>query len=122
MRPFLETLQSRRRDDDRFCRQSRMNQSPHIVIGMSFRIACAMLFVSPASAARVGWVASMVARKSWNFLFEPVGYDRGNNGLDEPREETEVCHHLRRRMMLIAIWAMAPQVPAVDPMVRHNPA
>lgn len=105
---FLETLREQRWDDHRFYHQSRINQSLHFVSAISFLVAYAMLLVSPAIAAIIGWLVSMGTRQSGHFFFEPLGFDKVNQVTNEHKESIKVGYNLRRKVVLIAIWAVSP--------------
>ena len=115
MKSFLEALRTQRWDDHRFYHQSRINQSLHFISAVSFLAAYVMLFVSPAMAAIVGWLVSMATRQSGHFFFEPLGFDKVNQVSNEHKESIKVGYNLKRKMVLIGIWAAAPLALAVDP-------
>ena len=117
MREFLEELQVQRWDDHRYYHHSRINQSLHFVSACAFVFAYAMLFTSPAMAAVVGWLVSMVARQSGHFFFEPLGYDEANQASHEYKEAVKVGYNLKRKVVLMAIWVLAPFVLLFDPTV-----
>lgn len=115
MKEFLEALRVQRWDDHRYYHQSRINQSLHFVSAVSFMIAYVMLFTSPALAALIGWLVAMVTRQSGHFFFEPLGYDNVNQVTNEHKEAIKVGYNLKRKMVLIAVWAVAPLTLIVDP-------
>ena len=115
LRTFLEALRVQRWDDHRFYHHSRVNQSLHFVSAIGFLSAYVMLFVSPAMAAMVGWLLSMATRQSGHFFFEPLGYDDVNDASQEYKEAVKVGYNLQRKVVLIAIWAVAPFGLMVDP-------
>ncbi|GAO37819.1 membrane protein [Sulfuricella sp. T08] len=115
MKEFLQTLKVQRWDDHRYYHQSRINQSLHFVSAISFLVAYVMLFINPAVAGLIGWLVSMTTRQSGHFFFEPKGYDTVNQATHEYKEEIKVGYNLRRKMVLIAIWALAPVVLHFNP-------
>lgn len=115
MQQFLETLKAQRWDDHRYYHHSRINQSLHLVSAVSFVWAYALLFVNPAAAALVGWLISMVTRQTGHFFFEPKGYDEVNHATHEHKEDIKVGYNLRRKAVLLAIWAASPAVLWVNP-------
>ncbi len=115
MNDFLAALRQQRWDDHRYYHQSRINQSLHFVSAISFLVAYALLFSNPSVAALIGWLVSMVTRQSGHFFFEPLGYDQVNQATNEHKEAIKVGYNLHRKMVLIAIWALAPLLLAVDP-------
>jgi hypothetical protein len=114
---FLEELRTQRWDDHRFYHQSRINQSLHFVSAISFLVAYVMLFTSPAIAAVIGWIVSMGTRQSGHFFFEPKGYDEVNQATHEYKESIKVGYNLKRKVVLIAIWAVSPFALLLDPTV-----
>lgn len=106
MKSFFEALRSRRRDNHRFYHQGRISESLYFVSAIRFMIAYTMLFLSSATATLVGWLVSMVARQSGCSFFESLGYDRSNDVTNEHKEQLEVGYNLKRRTVLIAVWAM----------------
>ncbi|HZZ91220.1 MAG TPA: hypothetical protein VFE23_01590 [Usitatibacter sp.] len=117
MTGFLQELKEQRWDDHRYYHHSRINQSLHFVSAAGFLTAYAMLFTSPALAAVVGWLVSMVTRQSGHFFFEPRGYDEINQATHEHKEEIKVGYNLHRKVVLMVIWALAPLVLLADPTV-----
>lgn len=115
MHSFLAELRTQRWDDHRFYHQSRINQSLHLLSAVSFLIAYAMMFKDPVAAALIGWLVSMVSRQSGHFFFEPKGYDEVNEVTHEHKEAIKVGYNLKRKVILHAIWALAPLVLWLDP-------
>jgi hypothetical protein len=115
VKEFLEELKTQRWDDHRYYHHSRINQSLHFVSACAFVIAYAMLFTSPAMAAVIGWLVSMVARQSGHFFFEPLCYDEINQASQEYKEAIKVGYNLKRKVVLMSIWALAPFLLLVDP-------
>ncbi|MCW5633633.1 MAG: hypothetical protein KIT17_09870 [Rubrivivax sp.] len=115
MNRFLRELEVQRWDDHRYYHQSRINQCLHLVSAISFVVAYALLFVDPAMAAVVGWCVSMVTRQSGHFFFEPRGFDRVNRVSDEYKEAVKVGYNIRRKIVLMAVWAGAPLVLWLEP-------
>jgi hypothetical protein len=112
---FLQTLATQRWDDHRFYHQSRINQSLHFISACSFLVAYVMLFIDPAVAALIGWCISMGTRQSGHFFFEPRGFDHVNNVTDEYKEAVKVGYNMRRKTVLIAVWASIPLVLWLQP-------
>lgn len=115
MDAFFKALQVQRWDDHRYYHHSRINQSLHFVSAASFLAAYVMVFANPAAAALTGWLVSMSTRQAGHFFFEPKGYDVINQASHEHKEEIKVGYNLRRKLVLIAIWAVAPLTLLVDP-------
>ena len=112
---ILRTLEIQRWDDHRYYHHSRINQSLHFVSAAGFLTAYAMIFTSPAAAAMVGWLVSMVTRQSGHFFFEPRCYDVVNQATHEYKEAVKVGYNLRRKVVLMAIWVAAPFILLADP-------
>ena len=115
MHAFLHTLKVQRWDDHRYYHHSRINQSLHFVSAASFLVAYVMLFINPAIAGLIGWLVSMTTRQSGHFFFEPKGYDTVNQATHEHKEEIKVGYNLRRKVILIAIWAFTPLALYLNP-------
>jgi hypothetical protein len=115
MHGFLEALKTQRWDDHRYYHHSRINQSLHLVSALSFVSAYVLAFSDPAAAAMLGWIVGMTSRQAGHFFFEPKGYDVVNRATHEYKEEIKVGYNLRRKVVLMAIWAMSPLWLYVDP-------
>ena len=115
MKAFLKALQLQRWDDHRYYHHSRINQTLHFVSALSFISAYVMIFFNPVAAALTGWLVSMTTRQAGHFFFEPKGYDTVNQASHEHKEEIKVGYNLQRKLVLIAIWAVAPLLLYVDP-------
>ena len=115
MKNFLNALQVQRWDDHRYYHHSRINQSLHFVSAVSFLLAYIMLFTNPVAAALIGWLVSMTSRQAGHFFFEPKGYDTVNQASHEYKEEIKVGYNLQRKLVLIAIWVVAPLGFYFDP-------
>jgi hypothetical protein len=115
LNPILQELKTQRWDDHRYYHHSRINQSLHFVSACGFLVAYAMLFTSPAMAGMIGWLVSMVTRQSGHFFFEPLCYDEVNQATQEYKEAVKVGYNLRRKVVLMAIWVLAPFVLLADP-------
>src|SRR5262245_17930964 len=115
MQPFLEALRVQRWDDHRFYHHSRVNQSLHLVSAISFLSAYVMMFQDPAIAALIGWLVAMTSRQIGHFFFEPRDYDVVNQATHEYKEEIKVGYNLRRKVVLMTIWALSPLPLYFDP-------
>ena len=115
MNSFLKALELQRWDDHRYYHHSRINQSLHFVSAISFLCAYVMLFTNPVGAALTGWLISMTTRQTGHFFFEPKGYDEVNQATHEHKEEIKVGYNLRRKAVLLAIWALSPLLLYLDP-------
>ena len=108
MKDFLRALEVQRWDDHRYYHHSRINQSLHFVSALSFLSAYALMFTHPVAAAFVGWLLAMVSRQVGHFFFEPKGYDAVNGLTHEYKEEVKVGYNLRRKVVLLSMWALSP--------------
>ena len=115
MASFLETLREQRWDDHRYYHHSRINQSLHLVSAFSFLFAYVMIFKDPATSALVGWLLAMTSRQVGHFFFEPKGYDEVNQATHEYKEEIKVGYNLKRKVVLMTIWALSPLPLYFDP-------
>ena len=115
MSSFAEALRVQRWDDHRYYHHSRINQTLHLVSAISFVFAYMMLFKDPAIAALVAWLVSMTSRQAGHFFFEPKTYDHYNKATHEHKEEIKVGYNLRRKVVLMSIWAASPLLLCFDP-------
>src|SRR5690349_21743221 len=115
MQRFFEALRVQRWDDHRYYHHSRINQSLHLVSAVSFLAAYVMMFGDPAMAALIGWLVAMTSRQAGHFFFEPKDYDVVNQATHEHKEEIKVGYNLRRKVVLMTIWALSPLVLYLDP-------
>ena len=115
MNSFLQTLELQRWDDHRYYHHSRINQALHLLSAASFLCAYVLVFTSPAAAALVGWLLAMTSRQIGHFFFEPKGYDEVNQATHEYKEEIKVGYNLKRKVVLMTIWALSPLPLYFDP-------
>ncbi len=112
---FLEALRIQRWDDHRYYHHSRINQSLHFVSALSFLFSYLMIFKDPAISALAGWLVAMTTRQAGHFFFEPKDYDVVNQATHEHKEEIKVGYNLRRKVVLLTIWALSPLPLYFDP-------
>ena len=115
MNSFRHALEVQRWDDHRYYHHSRINQTLHLVSAGSFLCAYMLVFTRPAAAALVGWLLAMTSRQIGHFFFEPKGYDEVNQATHEYKEEVKVGYNLRRKVVLMTIWALSPLPLYLDP-------
>src|ERR1700761_6700389 len=108
MQNFLEALRTQRWDDHRYYHHSRINQSLHLVSAISFLFSYVMIFKDPAVSAIAAWLVGMTTRQTGHFFFEPKDYDAVNDATHEYKEEIKVGYNLRRKIVLLTIWALSP--------------
>jgi hypothetical protein len=108
MQSFLEELRTQRWDDHRYYHHSRINQSLHLVSALSFLTAYVTIFTSPVASALIGWLVAMVSRQIGHFFFEPKDYDTINQASHEHKEDIKVGYNLRRKAVLLSLWALSP--------------
>jgi hypothetical protein len=115
MNGFLQALKVQRWDDHRYYHHSRINQALHLVSAVSFVCAYVLVFTDPAAAALVGWLIAMTSRQLGHLVFEPKGYDEVNQATREYKEDVKVGYNLKRKVVLLTIWALSPLVLYFDP-------
>ena len=114
-RTFLGELKQQRWDDHRYYHHSRINQSLHLLSAFSFLTAYALLTVSPSISALVGWLVAMWSRQIGHFFFEPKNFDTVNQASHEHKEEIKVGYNLKRKIVLLTIWALSPLILYLNP-------
>jgi hypothetical protein len=119
MRGFCELLREQRWDDHRYYHHSRINQSLHLLSATSFVFAYILALKDPAAGALTGWLVAMTSRQIGHLVFEPKGYDIVNQATHEYKEAIKVGYNLRRKIVLMTIWAMSPLLLFVDPTLSH---
>ena len=115
MKDFLKALEIQRWDDHRYYHHSRINQSLHFLSAVSFLSSYALIFTHPVAAAFTGWLLAMVSRQVGHFFFEPKGFDAVNGVTHEYKEEVKVGYNLRRKVVLLSIWALSPVAVYYEP-------
>ena len=115
MQSFLEALKTQRWDDHRYYHHSRINQSLHLVSAVSFLAAYFTIFTNPVASALIGWLGAMVSRQVGHFFFEPKGYDAVNQATHEYKEDVKVGYNLKRKIVLLSLWALSPLLLWLDP-------
>ena len=115
MQTFLEALRTQRWDDHRYYHHSRINQTLHLVSAISFLFSYVMIFKDPAISALAAWLVAMTTRQTGHFFFEPKDYDVVNRATHEYKEEIKVGYNLRRKVVLLTIWALTPLPLYFDP-------
>ena len=110
-----DELRAQRWDDHRFYHQSRINQSLHFISALSFLVSYALLPSYPALAALLAWGVAMTTRQSGHFFFEPKGFDHANQVTHEYKEDVKVGYNLKRKVVLMGLWAASPLALWADP-------
>lgn len=105
---FFEELHQQRWDDHRYYHHNRINQSLHLASASCFLASYALIFIRPVAAVLMGWLAAMVLRQVGHFFFEPRTYDAINRATHEYKESVKVGYNLRRKVVLLSIWAAVP--------------
>lgn len=108
MNEFLKTLAIQRWDDHRYYHHSRINQTLHFISAVSFVVAYALLWTDPVLSALIAWLVAMTSRQAGHFFFEPRGYDHVNQATHEHKEAIKVGYNLRRKVILMTLWAGTP--------------
>lgn len=112
---FGQELLQQRWDDHRYYHQNRINQTLHLLSAMCFVTSYALFAFDPAAAVFIGWVLAMVLRQTGHFVFEPQTYDELNHATHAYKESVKTGYNLRRKVVLLTMWAIAPVVLFVDP-------
>jgi hypothetical protein len=115
MTSFLDQVRTQRWDDHRFYHHSLVNQSLHLLSAITFLCAYVLMFKDPALAALIGWLVAMTSRQTGHFIFEPRDYDIVNQATDEYKEAIKVGYNIRRKVVLMSIWAFSPVLLLLDP-------
>ena len=115
MTGFFELLRVQRWDDHRYYHHSRVNQSLHLLSAATFVFAYGLMFTDPAMAALIAWLVSMTSRQIGHLVFEPKTYDTVNQATHEYKEEIKVGYNLRRKIVLMTVWALSPLLLVIDP-------
>ena len=115
MHDFFKTVQIQRDDDHRYYHHSRINQALHLLSACTFVCAYMLLFIDPAAAALLAWLVAMTSRQVGHLFFEPRGYDQVNQATDEYKEEIKVGYNIKRKLVLLALWAASPLLLVADP-------
>lgn len=112
---FREMLDEQRWDDHRFYHHNRINQSLHLISSITFVCVYVLLFTHPVLGALIGWAFAMIIRQVGHFFFEPKDYDQHNQASHEEKEALKVGYNLRRKTILLTIWALSPLALYLDP-------
>ena len=57
----------------------------------------------------------MVSRQAGHFFFEPKDYDVVNQATHDHKEAIKVGYNLKRKTVLLSIWALSPVLLWIDP-------
>jgi hypothetical protein len=112
---FFQALATQRWDDHRYYHHSRVNQSLHLISALAFISAYALVFLNTLAAVLIGWLVAMPSRQLGHFFFEPKGYDEANQATHEYKEQVKVGYNLRRKVVLLSVWALSPLLLVFDP-------
>jgi hypothetical protein len=115
MKGFREALHEQRWDDHRYYHHSRINQALHLVSAISFVCSYILVWTHPVAAVLLAWLFGMTSRQIGHFFFEPRDYDRVNRATHEYKEDVKVGYNLRRKVVLMGIWALSPLLLYLDP-------
>ena len=115
MTRFFEHLRIQRWEDHRYYHHSMVNQSLHLLSATSFVCAYALMFKDAALAALLGWTVSMTSRQIGHLVFEPKTYDTVNDASHDYKEAIKVGYNLRRKIVLMSIWAASPLLLLLEP-------
>lgn len=115
MNGFLKALRAQRWDDHRYYHHSRINQTLHLLSALSFVAAYIWMFHDPVLAAFIGWGLAMTLRQAGHFFFEPRTFDHVNRVTHEYKEAVKIGYNLRRKVVLMILWGLAPVGLLIDP-------
>ena len=105
---FFEELHQQRWDDHRYYHHNRINQLLHLLSACCFLASYILLFTHPVTAVLVGWLLAMILRQIGHFFFEPKSYDQVNAATHAYKESIKVGYNLKRKIILLTVWALAP--------------
>lgn len=112
---FREALRMQRWDDHRYYHHSRINQALHLVSAISFVCVYILVWTHPVAAVLLAWLFGMTSRQIGHFFFEPRDYDEVNRATHEYKEGVKIGYNLRRKVVLMGIWALSPLALYLDP-------
>jgi hypothetical protein len=112
---FFEELHQQRWDDHRYYHHNRINQFLHLISATCFLASYILIFVNPVAAVMAAWPLAMIVRQIGHFFFEPKTYDEVNQATHEYKESVKVGYNLRRKVVLLSIWAASPIVLYSNP-------
>ena len=115
MKDFFEALHTQRWDDNRFYHHSRINQALHLFSAISFVCSYILVFTNPLAAVLLAWLVGMTSRQAGHFFFEPRDYDHINQATHEHKEDVKIGYNLRRKVVLMAVWALSPLALYFEP-------
>ena len=115
MKDFLQALQTQRWDDHRYYHHDRINQSLHLLSALAFVVAYVWLLIDPVVSALIAWLVSMTSRQAGHFFFEPHDYDVVNQATHQHKEDIKVGYNLRRKVVLMGLWAASPLLVWASP-------
>ncbi len=115
MNAFFKALEVQRWDDHRYYHHSTINQTLHLLSASSFVLAYVLLPIDPVAAALLAWLVGMTSRQAGHFFFEPKDYDTFNQASHAHKEAIKVGYNLRRKVVLMALWAALPLVLWAEP-------
>lgn len=112
---FKEELDQQRWDDHRYYHHNRINQFLHLISASCFLASYVLIFIDPVAAVLIGWLLAMATRQTGHFFFEPKTYDEINHASHEYKESIKVGYNLKRKIVLLTIWVLAPVPLFFDP-------
>jgi hypothetical protein len=69
-----------------------------------------LLFIDPAMAALIGWCVSMTRARPGTSSSSRAATTRSTSVTDEYKEAIKVGYNMRRKVVLMAVWAAMPLV------------
>lgn len=115
MERFFAEVTTQRWDDHRYYHQSYVNQTLHLISACSFVATYVLLFTAPVFGVLFGWIFSMCSRQIGHFFFERKGFDEIHQKTHEYKESVKPGYNLRRKVILLSLWALSPLLLVVQP-------
>jgi hypothetical protein len=112
---FMQELRQQRWDDHRYYHHNRINQTLHFFSALCFLVSYVLIFINPVAAVMIGWLLAMLLRQTGHFFFEPLDYDHVNQASQAHKENIKVGYNLKRKVILLSVWIIAPAVLFVQP-------
>lgn len=115
MASFMEQLREQRWDDHRYYHHNLVNRSLHFFSACTFIVCYALVWQYPWLAALLAWGLAMTSRQAGHFFFEPHDYDHVNEATHEYKEAIKVGYNLKRKYVMMAVWAFSFVPLLIDP-------
>ena len=114
MNEFFKNPETQR-GDATLLHQQPHQQTLHLISPSALWWPMCRLWNEPVLSALIAWLVSMTSRQAGHFFFEPKGYDHVNQATHEHKEAIKVGYNLRRKVVLMALWAGTPLLVWAEP-------